>query len=269
MRRLAFVVLLLVYSAFAKDKKSEPGIVVLWPNESVPTLRLTFERFNQQASYNGEISLASNVLVENLTGKFIPRASLTVYLLDKNQVRVGNGALNVNELEAGQKAKIAFQVFATGLPASLNLAARNDVSGIPTSLKTVPLKIISVPPGATLRVDGRDAGVTPIGVNLTVGGHTLEFTKDGYAPGSAPVDVKADEVAGGSITFELGGLTHDVVELRSGKSLQGDVISLSMTAVVLRTDGKEQAYDRNEVRKIYLVQRERAEPAAAPSPANP
>jgi hypothetical protein len=87
---------------------------MLWPSDASPTLRLTFERFNQLASYQGQLSLQSNVLVENLSGKLIPRASVTVYLMDRNKVRTGSDALNISDLEVGQAAKLAFQVFSVG-----------------------------------------------------------------------------------------------------------------------------------------------------------
>src|SRR5690242_18537039 len=153
-RRASFAVLCLLLSSslvIAKDKRDKPEalVVMLWPDRGNPTLKLTFERFTQLATYNGQLSLGSQVLVENVSSKRIPLASFTIYLLDKNQVRIGNGTLNFADLDAGQQAKLPFQVFSLGIPASLSLVARNDAAGIPTSLKTVPLKVISVPPGAT------------------------------------------------------------------------------------------------------------------------
>jgi hypothetical protein len=247
-------------SAGSKDRKkdsSEPALVLLWPpNAASPSLKLSFAKFTQAASYNGQLSLESNVLVENLSDKPIPQASFTVYMLDKDKVRIGSGVLNISDLDAAQQVKLPFQVFSVGIPASLNLVARNDGAGIPTSLKTVPLKVISTPPGANLKVDGQDAGVTPAMVNLTIGNHNLEFSKEGFATGSTPVDIRADEAPGGSISFELGGLSQDEVELRDGKVLKGDAISLSMTSIVFRMNGQDQTYDRNQVKKIILVQRE-------------
>jgi hypothetical protein len=92
-------------------------------------------------------------------------------------------------------------------------------------------------------------------VRLTVGTHQLDLTKDGYAPGNTSLDVTADELPGGSITVELGGLSRDSVELRDGTVLLGDVISMSMTDVVVRVDGKDQSYARNLVKKVMLVER--------------
>ena len=78
---------------------------------------------------------------------------------------------------------------------------------------------------------------------------------EGYATGTTPLDVGTDELPGGSISFELGGLSQDTIELRDGTTILGDVISMSLTNIVFRMDGKEQKYDRNQVRKITLVER--------------
>jgi hypothetical protein len=104
--------------------------------------------------------------------------------------------------------------------------------------KTVLLKVVSVPPGAKLKVDGQDAGTTPVMVRFAVGMHTLDLTKEGYAPGSTPMEVTPEELPGGSITVELGGLSRDTVELRDGTMILGDVISMSMTQIVVRATGK-------------------------------
>ena len=257
----------------AKDKKEkEPkgAMVMLWPSAASPTLKLTFERFMELGAYNGQLSLESNVLIENMSARFIPQASFTVYLLNKDNVRVGSGTLNVSDLGPAQQAKVAFQVFSVGAPTSLGLAARNNAAGIPTSLKTVSLKIVSVPPRAGLKVDGRDAGITPVLVYLTIGNHTLEFSKEGFAPSSTPVEIKPDDEPGGSITVELGGISRDSVELRDGRVLQGDAISMTMTSVVVRVDGKDQTLDRNQVQKIILVQRETTvQPAVVQPASNP
>lgn len=259
------IILALTSLTWAKEKP-EPTITTLWPDSSNPTLKLVFGRFVQQGpGYGGQTSFVSEVIAQNVSAKRIPRASLTVRLFDRNKVRVGDSVLNVNDLGPNESTKIAFQFFTTGLPASLSLAAHNDTSGVPTSLRTIPLKIVSVPPGARLKVDGQDAGTTPKVVDLLVGTHILEFSKDGYATGSTPVEITPDESPGGSITFELGGLSRDAVELRDGTSVLGDVMSVSMTSVVVRIAGQDHTYDRNRVKKITLVEREAVqEPTATP-----
>jgi hypothetical protein len=252
--------------AGAKKDKPSSGIVLLWPDEVHPTLKISFGKFSQLGAYNGQMSLGSDVLIENTSGKTISDASFTVYLKDKAGIRIGTGDLNVNDLGPGQQTKVAFQVMSVGIPSSLSLVARNDASGVPTSLKTVPLKVLSVPPGAAVKVDGKDQGITPTTIRLTVGNHILGFSKEGYASGTTPLDIKPDEGPGGSMTFELGGLSRDNVELRDGKVLQGDVLSVTMTQVVVRVDGKDETYDRNQVRKIILVERDTVQQPAVVQP---
>jgi hypothetical protein len=116
--------------------------------------------------------------------------------------------------------------------------------------------VLSVPPGAKLKVDGQEVGMTPVMVRLTIGNHNLDLTKEGYAPGGTPLEVTPDELPGGSITIELGGLSRDTVELRDGTVLLGDVLSMSLTSVVVSVDGKEQALERNQVKKMMLVERQ-------------
>jgi hypothetical protein len=84
----------------------------------------------------------------------------------------------------------------------------------------------------------------------------LTSQKKGYAPGSTPLEVTPDELPGGSITVELGGLSRDTVELRDGTVLLGDVLSMSLTSVVVSVDGKEQTLERNQVKKMMLVERQ-------------
>jgi len=269
---ISLCILLGVAFGWGKDKKEKdknhPPIIMFWPDQTSPSLKLTFEPFSQLATYNGQMSLGSHVLIENLSRKRIGQASFTVYLVDKDKVRVGNGVLSISDLEIGQQVRLSFQVMSVGTPATLGLVARTDAAGMPVSLKAVPLKIVSIPAGATLKVDGQDAGITPVTVGLPIGEHTLVFSKEGYASGTTPVDIKSDEAPGGSITFELGGLSHDNLELRNGKVLQGDVLSLSLTSVVIRVDGQDQTVDRNLVARIILVQRETTQQLAT-DPAQP
>ena len=89
--------------------------------------------------------------------------------------------------------------------------------------------------------------------------------------GKGSSEITEDELPGGSISFELGGLSRDTVELRDGTVLLGDVVSLSMTAVVVRIDGSDRTYDRNRIKKLMLVEREITQrpPLTQPVPAQP
>ncbi len=104
---IAYCVVLAVALVAGKDRKDkdkvEPSLVMLWPGQTNPTLKLTFGRFTQLGSYNGQLSLEAHVMVENMTGKRIAFASFTVYPLDKDKVRIGNGMLNFSDLDPGSR----------------------------------------------------------------------------------------------------------------------------------------------------------------------
>ncbi len=252
--KVSALVLFVIITRFATAKDND--IVMMWPSTGAATLKATFGRFRELSSYSGRHDYTEDVTVENVSSKNIPFASFTVYLLDKNKVRIADTVLQVKDLGPGQQVKEPLQFHASGIPASVNLVARNDASGIPTSLKTIPLKIISVPTGARLKIDGQEVGMTPYSANLRVGSHTLDFSKEGYATGNTPLEVVPDELPGGSITFELGGVSKDTVELRDGNILLCDVLSMSMAQITVRVAGQDQTYDRNRVKKIMLVERE-------------
>lgn len=256
-----YVLTLFVFLSAACCFSKETSITLEWPQDK-PVLRLTFEKFHQIGNYLGQNSFLSDVTVVNLTDKLIPRAQFTVYLSDKNNVRIGDSVLQVSEIGPGQTVRVSFQFSAVGIPASLALSAKKDM----LAGKVVPIKVVSVPAGASVKVDGVDAGIAPVLARLTVGSHRLDLSKEGYAPGTTTLDIAPDELPGGSITVELGGLGHDVVELRNGSSLSGDVLSMSMTTVTVRVDGKDQDIDRNQIKKIMLVERIVTQESAQPVP---
>ena len=190
----------------------------------------------------------------------MPRSVFTVYISDKNGVRIGTARLQLLEIPAFRTQSAQLQFSAAGTPANITLLAG----------KTIPLRVVSIPPGANFKVDGEDAGVTPKLVDFTVGSHTLDFSKEGYAPGNTPLDVGADQLPGGSISFELGGMSEDTVELRDGTILLGEVLSMSLTDVTMSINGKGQKYDRNQIKKIILVELQviKHPPPRNPAPSN-
>ncbi|MFI5114317.1 MAG: PEGA domain-containing protein [Terriglobales bacterium] len=250
-RAVVLTTLLILAATLSVAKKQD--MVMMWPKEN-PTVKLTFGTFHEWGSYAGKMTLVSDVVVQNLTNKVMPRASFNVSLLDRNNVRIGNGLLIVDDLNPGQSAKVQFQCNSVGQPALLNIAARNS-GGVPTSTKMIPVTIISIPPGANLKVDDQAVGTTPLTVRVLGGTHNLELHKDGYADAKTPLDVNPDELPGGSITITLGGMANDTIELRDGSILIGDVISMSLESVVINVRGSEQTFDRNKIKKIFLVER--------------
>ena len=51
------------------------------------------------------------------------------------------------------------------------------------------------------------------------------------------------------------GVSHDTIELRDGTIIEGDVESVDAQNVVVEVGGKAQNLDRNQVKRILLVQR--------------
>lgn len=239
---LAFLLPILCISVLAQPE----GITVPWPSADHPKLKVTFSKFDRTGVADGQNIYTSNVTVQNVSDSAMPRSLFTVYINDKNNVRIGLGKIQIPQIAPyqSQKGQINFSV--AGIPAGVTLLAG----------KTIPLRVISTPPGATLKIDGENAGTTPRVFDFTIGSHTLEFAKDGYAPGSTTLDVTSDQLPGGSITLELGGLSVDTIELRNGTVLQGDVLSMSMTEVLIGIEGKVQKYERNQVKRMMLVERE-------------
>ena len=258
MRRTGFSIVVAALLCSVLLAKDAP-LTLVWP-EDKPAVKFTFGKFQQLGGYGGQNTYVSDVVVENLTEKAIPRSTFTLYGYDKNHVRIVDGQITVSDLDPQQQVKLHLQFNSVGLPATFAISQKAPAA------KIIPLRVVSVPPGAKLKVDGQDAGVTPVMVKLTVGNHTLDLTKEGYAPGTTPLDVTPDELPGGSITIELGGLSRDTVELRDGTVLLGDVLSMSMTSVVISVDGKEQNLDRNQVKKIILVERQVLQQPAVTQP---
>lgn len=158
---------------------------------------------------------------------------------------MGRALLRLPQIRAGQSEKAQLQFSTAGVPAGVAL-----LNG-----RVVLLKVTSIPPGANLKIDGAEVGITPRVAEFTVGMHTIDLSKEAYAPASSPLEVTGDEVEGGGVSVELGGMSNDSIQLRDGTTVLGDVMSMSLASVVVRVDGKEQKFDRNVVKKIILVER--------------
>jgi hypothetical protein len=70
------------------------------------------------------------------------------------------------------------------------------------------------------------------------------------------LEIIPNDVSGGSVSYELGISAHDTVELRDGSVLSGDVQSMSATEVFIRIGGAIQSLNRNQVKRIVLIQRD-------------
>lgn len=249
MRKTAWFVLLLLLcvldSAFAADT------VLTWPPDGKDAiLRFTVGKLRQVNSTSGQNDLLGDALAENLTSKSISAASFYLYLLDKSGKRVGEGYLEVTNLAAGQKAKIPVTAHAMSTYATMQLQAQHLPSDEPMKVK---MHVNSVPPGATIKVDSQDAGVTPQVVPIAPGKHVLEFSKEGYAAGSAPVNIVENSMPG-SVEIELKPLTMDTVVLRDGTVLLGNLTSVTASAVNITVKGQSKQLARSRVGRIVLGQ---------------
>jgi PEGA domain len=249
------VVLALASPSIAKEA---PAQVIIWPASGAPVLRFSFGKFRETSSTGKQHNYTVDVTTENLWNKKISNAEFTLYVFDKAKDRIGDGWISISDVSPG--AIIKFQTFvnASGTVASLELVPK----ALPTELqsflpaKTISVTVNSVPQGAELKLDGIPAGTTPKIVQVAPGKHVLSFSKEGFNSGTFPLETTSDDVSGGSVSYELGTSAHDTVELRDGSVLSGDVESMSATEVLIRVGGSVQHVDRNQVKRIGLIQRE-------------
>jgi hypothetical protein len=107
-----------------------------------------------------------------------------------------------------------------------------------------------------LKVDGNEVGTTPRIINVGIGKHILEFSKDGFNAGRFPLEMGPNDVSGGSVSYELGTSSFDTVELRDGSLLSGDLISVSGMDVSIKIGGSVQHIDRNRIKRVMFVVRD-------------
>lgn len=259
LRILLPLLLWILLPALALGAKDEPQVVV-WPQTGSPVLRFTFGKFREIGSAGKERSLAAETTAQNVWSQKISRAGFTVYVYDKNKVRIGQSYIVIDNLPPGETSKFQTNVAAAGAPVSLELVAEEVPAELrpKTSVqaKVISVTVNSVPQGANLKVDGNDVGTTPRMIHVTVGRHELEFSKEGFNPGKFPFELGPDDASGGSVSYELGASAHDTVELRDGSVLTCDVESMTATEIVISVGGNRQRIERNKVKRIALVERD-------------
>lgn len=249
---------ILVGLSIAVAAKEQPPQVVVWPDTGTPALRFSFGKMKEIAAAGGLHSYTIDTTVQNLWGKVIPGAGFSLYLFDKNKVRVGEGYISLSNVGIGETVKFQVSMQASGVPVTFALSPRTLPAGLEAAGagRKVTVTVNSIPQGALLKVDGAEVGTTPKIVEVGAGKHKLEFSKEGFNPGTFPLEIGTNDASGGSVSYELGSSVHDTVELRDGSVLSGDLESVSPTEVVLRIGGKDTRYDRNLVKRILLVERD-------------
>ena len=84
--RLLMAILLLTIPVQAKDVAFQ---IIDWPTTDNPVLRFTFDKLKQLDGSSRMRGYVMNVSAQNLSAQLIPGARFSVYLFDKNKVRVG------------------------------------------------------------------------------------------------------------------------------------------------------------------------------------
>jgi hypothetical protein len=259
---ISVLIVLAAISAYAKDP---PAQMIVWPESGAPILHFTFGKFKEISSMGSQRTYVTDTMVENVWSKPISNANFSLYLFDKSKVRIAEAVINVSNVAAGETVKFQTTVSASGPPASLSVVARY----LPKELaplappRMVSITVNTVPQGAVAKLDGVEVGTTPKIVQVAVGKHILEFSREGFNPGKFPFEMGPDDTSGGSVSFELGTSAHDTIELRDGSVLSGDLVSVSGMEIVVKVGGANQQLNRNQVKRILLVERE------APAAANP
>lgn len=221
---------------------------VNWPDSGPSILRFSFSKFKDIGGMGKEHTYVTDTTAENISAKAIGDASFSLYVFDKNKARIGEGYINLRNVGPGQTVKFQLTMAASGNPISLAVSA--------SAPRALSITINSVPQGATLKVDGKEAGTTPKIIEVAIGKHMLEFSKDGFNPGKFPLEMTSHDTSGGSVSYELGSAVHDTIELRDGSVLSGDLLSINGMQVQIRIGGRSQDFDRNQVKRILLTERD-------------
>lgn len=231
-----------------------------WPPTGTPVVRFIFGKFKALPGMGNLHGYVMDTTAENLSQRVIPSARFSVYLFDKNKVRIGEDTIGLSNVGPGETVKFETTVTTSGAPVSVSIEA------ITQTTRPITLTVNSSPQGATLKVDGNEVGVTPRLINVGPGKHTLVFLKDGFTAGTFPLEISPNDVSGGTVSFELGASAFDSIELRDGSVLNGDLVSVSGMDIEIRVGGVIQHIDRNKIKRVLLVERQ-APAAEIPPPA--
>ena len=234
-----------VSSLLAKDNVFQ---TVNWPESGQTVLRFSFSKFKDIGGMGKEHTYLTDTIAEKVSDKTIGNANFSLYVFDKSNARIGEGYINLANVGPGQTVKFQITLSASGNPVSVAVSA--------SAPRSLSITVNSVPQGAVLKVDGKEVGTTPKIIEVAIGKHVLEFSKEGFNSGKFPLEMTSHDASGGSVSYELGSAAHDTIELRDGSVLSGDLISINGMQVQVRIGGNTQAFDRNQVKRILLTERD-------------
>jgi hypothetical protein len=252
-----FTSLSFVFFTLANAKEPPPQVID-WPASGPTVVRFSFGKFKEISSVGKQHVYTTDVTAENLWSKRISQAEFTLYVYDKAKVRIGESWIAISDVKPTGVVKFQTTITASGTISSIELIPQSLPTELQPALppKTISITVNSVPQGADVKMDCTPMGTTPKYVQVTPGKHTLVFSKEGFNPGTFPLEITPNDVSGGSVSYELGVSAHDTLELRDGSVLSGDLQSMSATEVFIRIGGAIQSLNRNQVKRIVLIQRD-------------
>lgn len=181
-----------VPSLFAKDV---PFQTATWPDTGQTVLRFTFSKFKDVGGIGKEHTYVTDTIAENLSDKRIGSGNFALYVFDKTKARIGEGQISLNNVGPGETVKFQVTMLISGTPASLTVSANAP--------RTISVTINSVPQGALFKVDGKEMGTTPKMVEVAIGKHMLEFSREGFNTGKFPLEMSSRDVSGGASATSL------------------------------------------------------------------
>jgi hypothetical protein len=78
--------------------KEQPLQTITWPEAGTPILRFTFSKFKEIGGLGNQRTFMTETTAENLWTKIISNTNYSLYLFDKNKVRIGEATIAVNNV---------------------------------------------------------------------------------------------------------------------------------------------------------------------------
>jgi PEGA domain len=194
MSRISALILFLAVGVSSLSAKDVPFQVLTWPESGQPVLRFTFSKFKEIGGMGKERTYLTETTAENLSANTIGSADFFLYVFDKSKARIGEGSISLTNVSAGQTVKFQITLSASGNPVSLAVSTNTSRT------TSIAITVNSVPQGASLKVDGKEVGTTPKIVDVAIGKHTLEFSKEGFNSGKFPLEITSRDASGGSVS---------------------------------------------------------------------
>ena len=165
-----------VSSLLAKDNVFQ---TVNWPESGQTVLDFSFSKFKDIGGMGKEHTYLTDTIAENVSDKTIGNANFSLYVFDKSDARIGEGYINLANVGPGQTVKFQITLSASGNPVSGAVSA--------SAPRSLSITVNSVPQGAVLKVDGKEVGTTPKIIEVAIGKHVLEFSKEDFNSGKFPL----------------------------------------------------------------------------------